>query len=166
MIISAIAAVAKNRIIGIDNDIPWFLPLDLKWFKKQTSGHHIIMGRSTFESFGKPLPNRTHVVITRDMFYAASGCVVVHSIEEAIEFARENGEEEAFIIGGGQIYKQTMPLWDKFYWTEVEAEPNGDVHFPEWDLADWTETFCEHHDPDERHKYGFTFHILERKNKA
>ncbi|MEZ4951841.1 MAG: dihydrofolate reductase [Saprospiraceae bacterium] len=163
MIISAIAAVAENRVIGVDQDIPWFLPDDLKWFKKQTLNHHIIMGRATLESLGKPLKNRTHIVITRDMFYAASGCLVVHSIEEAIDLARKNGEEEAFIVGGGQIYKQTMDLWDRFYLTEVHAEVEGNVKFPEWDEDQWTESFCEHHEKDDRHKYDFTFRILERK---
>ena len=120
MKISCIVATAKNNVIGKDNQIPWYLPADLKYFKKITTGHHIIMGRNCFESIGRALPKRTNVIITRDMFYAVSDCLITHSIDEALSLAEANGEEEAFIIGGGQIYEQTAELWDKLYLTEVD----------------------------------------------
>ena len=134
MIISSIVAVAENRVIGSDNDIPWRLSTDLKYFKKKTTGHHIIMGRKSFLSIGKPLPNRTNVIVTRDPFFIASNCIVVHSIPEAIEVARSRGETEAFITGGGMIYEQTMELVDQLYITEVNAQPEGDVYFPKIDF--------------------------------
>jgi len=105
MIVSAIVAMANGRVIGKDNDLPWYLPADLKHFKKVTSGHHIIMGRKCFESIGKPLPNRTNIVLSRNPYYIASNCIVTHDLELALEIAFDNKEEEAFIIGGGEIYK-------------------------------------------------------------
>ena len=105
MIISSIVAVAENRVIGSDNDIPWRLSTDLKYFKKQTTGHHIIMGRKSFLSIGKPLPNRTNIIVTRDPYFIASNCIVVHSIPEALEIAESRGETEAFITGGGMVYE-------------------------------------------------------------
>lgn len=163
MIISAIVATAKNNVIGKDNDIPWYLPADLKYFKRTTLGHHIIMGRKSFESIGRPLPKRTNIVITRDPFYMASGCVVVHSIEEALAIAKENGEEEAFVIGGGQIYKQGFPLLDKIYLTEVDLEVEGEIFFPTINKNDWKEISSEAHLPDEKNKYAYVFKVLERK---
>lgn len=162
MTLSAIVAISKNRAIGKDNQIPWYLPNDLKWFKKNTMYRHIIMGRNTWESLGRLLPKREHVVITRDMFYAATGCLIAHSIQEAIDLAELNGEQEAFIIGGGKIYEQTHAQWDKLYLTEVDLECEGDVFFPELNLDEWKTTFEETHEPDERNKYRYTFKILER----
>ena len=103
MTISAIVATAKNNVIGRNNEIPWYLPADLKYFKKTTIGHHIIMGRKSFLSICRPLPKRTNIIVTRDPFFMASGCIVCHSIQEALNMAKENGDDEAFIIGGGQI---------------------------------------------------------------
>jgi dihydrofolate reductase len=163
MIVSAIVAVAKNNVIGIKNQIPWYLPADLKFFKKTTLDHHVIMGRKTFESIGKPLPNRTNVVITRDPFYAATGCMVVHSLDEALALAEKNGENEAFIIGGGQMYEQSWPRLDKIYLTEVDATMLGDVYFPKIDAKEWEEVFWETHPSDEKNQYGYTFRVLERK---
>ena len=162
MTLSAIVAISKNRAIGKDNQIPWYLPNDLKWFKKNTMYRHIIMGRNTWESLGRLLPKREHFVITRDMFYAATGCLIAHSIQEAIDLAELNGEQEAFIIGGGKIYEQTHAQWDKLYLTEVDLECEGDVFFPELNLDEWKTTFEETHEPDERNKYRYTFKILER----
>jgi len=162
MTLSAIVAISKNRAIGKDNQIPWYLPNDLKWFKKNTMYRHIIMGRNTWESLGRLLPKREHVVITRDMFYAATGCLIAHSIQEAIDLAELNGEQEAFIIGGGKIYEQTHAQWDKLYLTEVDLECEGDVFFPELNLDEWKTTFEETHEPDERNKCRYTFKILER----
>ncbi|RMG82437.1 MAG: dihydrofolate reductase, partial [Bacteroidetes bacterium] len=139
MIISTIVATAKNNVIGKDNQIPWYLPADLRYFKKMTLNHHIIMGRNCYESIGRPLPKRTNIIVTRNPFFIASGCLIAHSVEEALELARENGEAEAFIIGGGQIYEQSRHLWDKIYLTEVDVEVEGDVFFPEIDPAQWEE---------------------------
>ena len=163
MIISAIVAKAANNAIGIDNQLPWHLPNDLKWFKSHTLNHHVIMGRKSFESLGKPLPRRTNIIITRDEQFFHSDCIVVKSIDEALLVAHKNGEEEVFILGGGQIYKQTTALWDKLYITEVEASPEADTHFPEIDLSDFTLIFEESHPSDERHKFRYTFKVFEHK---
>jgi dihydrofolate reductase len=121
MTISAILAMSKNRVIGKDNQIPWHLSADLKYFKRTTLNHHIIMGRKTFLSIGNPLPKRTNVVLTRNPFFIASNVLVATSIEEGLQLARDNGEEETFIIGGGEIYRQSMPYLDKIYLTLIEA---------------------------------------------
>jgi len=162
MTISAIVAVAKNGVIGMGNEIPWYLPADLAYFKRTTLGHHIIMGRNSFRSIGRPLPKRTNVVVTRDLFFAAEGVLAAHSVQEALDMAYEHGETEAFIIGGGLIYRDSMPLWDKLYLTEVDIEPEGDVFFPEIDPAEWRETWREAHTPDSKNEYAYTFRILER----
>jgi dihydrofolate reductase len=165
MIISTIVAVAKNNIIGRDNNIPWYLPADLKYFKKVTLDHHIIMGRKCFESIGRPLPKRTNIVITRNPFYVASNCLVTNSVEEALTIARNNGEEEAFIIGGGQIYDMTQDYWDRIYLTDVDLEVEGDIYFPEVDPEKWRLLSEEAHSADEKNEHDYTFKIFERKNK-
>ncbi|MBP7821577.1 MAG: dihydrofolate reductase [Saprospiraceae bacterium] len=162
MTVTAIVAVAKNNVIGHHNQIPWYLPADLKYFKKITSGHHVIMGRKSYQSIGRPLPNRTNVVISRDPFFVSSGCLVVRDVEEALDLCYENEESEAFIIGGGEIYKQTLPYWDKVYLTEVDVEVKGDTYFPE--LSDeWLLESAEHHLPDEKNEYAYTFKLYVRK---
>jgi dihydrofolate reductase len=163
MIVSAIVAVSQNGFIGKDNQIPWYLSTDLKYFKKTTLGHHIIMGRKSYDSIGRPLPKRTNLVVSRNPFLAISGCVVVHSVEEALEYAAQRGEEEAFIIGGGMIYTQSQPLWDRLYLTEVHAEVDGDVRFPDWDPNQWDLIFQEDHLPDEKNDHPFSFKIFHRK---
>lgn len=165
MIISAIVATAKNNVIGAQNDIPWYLPADLKYFKKVTLNHHIIMGRKCFESIGRPLPKRTNVVITRNLFYIASNCMVVHSVEEALKLAEENGEEEAFIIGGGEIYELSLPYLDRLYLTEVDLEVEGEVYFPEIEPEKWTKTFEEAHRADDKNEHNYTFKIFNRKRE-
>jgi dihydrofolate reductase len=162
MIISAIVAMAQNRTIGRNNEIPWYLPADLKYFKKTTLHHHIIMGRNTFDSIGRPLPLRTNIIITRDPFFIVSGCIVVHSLAEALRFAREHDETEAFIIGGGQIYRQAMPYLDRIYLTRVEAEIEGDIFFPEMNPAEWQLTSEEPHPADDRNAFPYTFQCFER----
>ncbi len=162
MIVSAIVAVARNRVIGKDNQIPWHLPADLKYFKRTTLNHHVIMGRKCFESIGQPLPKRTNIVVTRNPYFLASNCLVAHSIEEALEIAHDNGEEEVFILGGGEIYAQSMPYWDRLYITEIDLETEGDVFFPEWDESEWRERRREAHPPDEKNPYPYTFRVLER----
>jgi len=159
---SCIVAIGHNNVIGHENKIPWYLPADLKYFKACTTGHHVIMGKNCYLSIGKPLPNRTNIIITRDPFFISTGCVVVHSIKEALQVALENGEEEVFIIGGGQIYDQTAELWDKLYLTEVEVKAEGDVFFPTINLDEWqiiSEKKCL---AEEKNEYNYTFKILER----
>ena len=163
MIVSAIVAVAENQVIGDGGDIPWRLSSDLKYFKRITSGHHIIMGRKTFDSVDKPLPKRTNVVLTRDPMYAATGTIVAHSIEEALSIAYDNEEEEVFIIGGGEIYAQSRPFWDKVYLTRVKASPEGKVVFPALDEADWKLISQEEHQAGDRDQYDFTFEVYSKK---
>ncbi len=163
MLVSAIAAAARNGVIGKDNQIPWYLPADLAWFKKTTLNHCVIMGRKCFRSIGRPLPKRTNIVITRDPFFVAEGVKIAHSISEALEIAHDLGETEAFIVGGGEIYKQSIEFWDKIYLTEVEIEVEGDVFFPKINPDEWREIFMETHQPDEKNEVAFTFKILEKK---
>jgi dihydrofolate reductase len=163
MQISAIVALANHNVIGRDNSIPWYLPEDLKWFKKHTLNHAIIMGRKCFESIGRPLPKRTNIVITRDMFYLVNGCTVVHSLSEALQIAQNEGETEAFIIGGGEIYAQSLDLCTKIYLTEVHADIEGEIIFPSILESDWKIIFQEKHLKDENNEFDFTFKILERK---
>ena len=151
MIVSAIAAMSTNRVIGRDNDLPWNLPADMKYFMRTTRGHHVIMGRKTFESMGVPLKNRTNIVVTRDLFYAASGIHVAHSLHEALNMAYENDEKEVFIIGGAEIYKLALPLLNKIYLTEIDLEvSDGDAFFPHFDPDLWVLTNQDAHLPDER----------------
>ncbi|MEN0005432.1 MAG: type 3 dihydrofolate reductase [Bacteroidota bacterium] len=163
MIVSAIVATAKNRVIGKDNKIPWYLSADLKYFKRTTLNHHIIMGRKSFQSIGRPLPKRTNVVVTRDPFFMASNCLIARSIEEGLEIASNNGETEAFIIGGGQIYAQSIDLWDRLYLTEVDLEVEGDVYFPELNFDEWKLLSSEPHQADEKNEHNYTFLVYERK---
>ena len=160
--ITIIAAIANNNAIGKDNDLIWHLPADLKRFKKVTSGHHILMGRNTFESIGKPLPNRTSVIITRNNDYFVDGCLVANSIEEAIELSKE--DNTVFIIGGAQIYKQAMErgLVDKLDITYVHHDFEADAFFPEIDLTEWREISREDFKADEKNKYDYSFVSYER----
>ena len=160
--ITLIAAIGKNNELGKDNDLIWHLPADLKRFKKITSGHHILMGRNTFESIGKPLPNRTSVIITRNNNYFKDGCLIANSIEKAIDLV---GEKDAFIIGGAQIYKQALEsnLVDKLDVTIVHQEFEADVFFPEIDVNIWEEISREDFKPDEKNKYNYSFVSYKRK---
>lgn len=153
--ITIIAAIANNNALGKNNDLIWHLPADLKRFKKTTSGHHIIMGRNTFESIGKPLPNRTTVIITRNKEYHAPGCIIVDSLEKALEVAKE--DPTPFIIGGAQVYKQAINLVDQLDITEVHHEFDADVFFPTIDLSIWKETAREHFKKDEKNNYDYSF---------
>lgn len=163
MRISLIVAVAQNGVIGHDNQLIWHLPDDLKQFKRLTTGHPIIMGRKTFESIGKPLPNRTSIVITRSKNWCFEGVVVVNSVEEALEAARQTGTDEAFVIGGAEIYRVTLPLANKIYLTEVKADFEGDAHFVIPNLEDWQEISRMAHAQDEKHAVAFDFVELVRK---
>jgi dihydrofolate reductase len=162
MIVSAIVATAHNQVIGKDNQIPWYLPADLGYFKRTTIEHHIIMGRNSFRSIGRPLPKRTNIVVTRDPFFVADGVLVAHSIEDALGIAFDHGEEEVFVIGGGEIYAQSADLWDKVYLTEVDLEVEGDVFFPVLNPDEWREIWRQAHVPDEKNKYPYVFRILEK----
>ncbi|MDG1804794.1 dihydrofolate reductase [Flavicella sp.] len=156
-----IAAIAENNALGKDNDLIWHLPADLIRFRKTTTGHHIIMGRNTYESIGKPLPNRTTVIITRNKDYQAEGCIVVNSISEALEIAKS--DKSPFIIGGAQIYKEAIQFVDQLDITEVHHEFEADVFFPIIDKTIWEETKRETFKPDEKNKYSYSFVSYRRK---
>lgn len=153
--ITLIAAIGRNNELGKDNDLIWHLPADLKRFKSITTGHHIIMGRNTYDSIGKPLPNRTSVIITRDKNYTAEGCIVVHSLEAALAIVKN--EANSFIIGGAQIYTKAINLVDVLDICLVHASFDADVFFPEIDTTIWKETHREDFYADEKNKYNYSF---------
>ncbi len=159
--ITIIAAAGENNALGKDNDLVWHLPDDFSRFKKLTSGHHIIMGRKTFESFPQPLPDRTHVVVTRKENYKKGGVVVVHSLERAIELTKD--DPQPFIIGGGEIYKSGIVLADKIELTRVHGTFDADTFFPEIDEDQWKLVGEEYHPKDEKHNYAFTYLTYERR---
>jgi dihydrofolate reductase len=159
--ITIIAAIANKNALGKDNDLIWNLPADLKRFKKTTSGHHIIMGRNTFESIGKPLPNRTTVIITRNKYYKAQGCIVVHSLEEALKIAIT--DNNPFIIGGAQIYEQALSIADRLDITEVHHSFEADAFFPNIDLTNWKEDNRINFEADKKNKYDYSFVSYSRK---
>ncbi len=163
MLISSIAAVAQNRVIGAGNDLIWRLPTDMRWFRQCTTGHCVIMGRKSWEAMPKALPNRTNIVITRQPGYQAEGGFVVNSLDAALEMAREKEETEAFIIGGGQIYSLSQNLWDKLYYTHVLASPEGDAYFPAVDWTQWREVQREAHPQDEKHDHPFEIAVYEKR---
>ena len=159
MRLSAIVAMAANRCIGKDNTLPWRLPADLKRFKQLTMGHTLIMGRKTYESIGRPLPGRTMIVVTRQRDYAPEGVRVVHSLEQALEQAR--GDDEVFIAGGADLYRQSMERVRRLYLTRIEREYEGDAFFPEVDLSGWRLLAEEHH-PATATEPPFSFLTYER----
>ncbi len=161
MKISIIVATASDGAIGKDNKLLWHLPADLKFFKEKTMGHHMIMGRKTYESIGKALPGRTTVIITRDTNYKAMGCMVVHSLKEAIGVAILGGDEEAMIIGGAEIYKQALPIVDIIYLTEVTGKFEADT-FLKIDKKGWLEVNRKDHKADEKNKFDYSFVILNK----
>lgn len=159
MKISLIAAMAKDRVIGIDNQMPWHLPADFQWFKSCTLAKPIVMGRKTFESIGRPLPGRRNIVISRDQHKAIPGVEVVSSTSQALELVKE--VDEVMIIGGGTIYQAFLPLATHLYLTHVEASVDGDTYFPDWGEG-WQVIKQEQHDADERNQYAMRFEILSR----
>ncbi|WNG44631.1 dihydrofolate reductase [Archangium minus] len=159
MTLSAIVAMASNRCIGKDNTLPWRLPADLKRFKQLTMGHTLILGRKTYESIGRPLPGRTMVVVTRQRDYAPEGVQVVHSLEQALEQAR--GDDEPFIAGGADLYRQSLERVQRLYLTRIEREYEGDAFFPEVDLSAWRLLAEEHH-PATATEPPFSFLTYER----
>lgn len=156
-----IAAVAENNALGKNNELVWHLPNDFKRFKELTSGHYIIMGRKTFESFPKPLPNRTHIVITRQQNYQPDGCIVVNSIENAIKACPEN--ETIYIIGGGEIYNQALAFSDTIEITKVHGEFEADAFFPEIKAEEWELVQSDFNAKDERHLYDYTYQTFVKK---
>lgn len=160
--ITMIAAAGENNELGKDNGLLWHLPDDFKRFKQLTTGHYIIMGRKTFESFPKPLPNRIHLVITRNKDYKKEGAVVVHSMEEALKISDK--DNQAFIIGGGEIYKMGLPFAEKIELTRVHGTfEDADTFFPNFPIAEWELVTNVEHGKDEKHKYSFTYETWIRK---
>ena len=164
MRISLVVAMARNRVIGRDNALPWRLPADLAYFKRVTMGHPIVMGRRTYESIGKPLPGRKNIVVSRNPDFRAPGCIVVASLDAAWKAAGD--ADEVCVIGGTTLFEETLPVADRIHLTEVEAEVAGDTYFPEFDRGDWKENEVERHAADERHGYPFRIVELERRGKA
>ncbi|QEC53116.1 dihydrofolate reductase [Anseongella ginsenosidimutans] len=162
MNLSILAAKAENNVIGKDNRLIWHLPADLKHFRELTTGSTVIMGRKTFESIGKALPSRENIIITRQEDYDAPGCEVVHSLEEAVQISSQ--EENVFIIGGGEIYRQAMGIAGTLYITEIHQQFPGDAFFPEIDEQVWEETFREDHPSNEKNPFDFSFVTYQRKN--
>lgn len=163
MLLSIIVAIDENYGIGKDNQLMWHLPNDLKFFKNKTMGHHIIMGRKTYESIGKLLPGRTSVIVTHNKDYKIEGAIVVHSMHEAIQVCKERGETEAFAIGGAAIINEAAKCGDKIYLTEVKEKFDADVYLKEFNRADWKEINREAHTKDDKHAYDYDFVELVRK---
>jgi dihydrofolate reductase len=160
--ISIIAAIAENGVIGRDNTLPWKLPADLQYFKKITMGHPIIMGRKNHEDIGRPLPGRQNIILTRDSTYQANGCTVVNSVEQAVHAAEQ---EEIFIIGGAEIYRLFLPVADRLYITQIHQEVEGNVYFPKFDLKDWRLVSSEEHLADESNPMDYSFIVYDRSKK-
>ncbi|MBO9491109.1 type 3 dihydrofolate reductase [Endozoicomonas sp. G2_1] len=159
-ILSMIVAHANGRVIGKDNDMPWHLPADLAYFKKTTLGKPVVMGRKTFESIGRPLPGRQNIVITRSDGYCPEGVDVVNSVEQALVVAGE--VEEVMVIGGGAIYQHCMPAAERLYITHIDADIDGDTHFPKYDLANWQEQYCELYQADDKNAYDLKFCLYQK----
>ena len=163
MIISAIVAVGHNNAIGVGNELPWHLPVDLKFFKETTRGFHVIMGRKSFESIGRPLPGRTNIIITGQKDYGHSGIFTANSVSDALKIAQDAGQEEVFILGGSMIYKQTQNLWNKLYLTRVDADvPHATAFFPDVDFSGWKHEWQEEHKADEKNIYDCQFNLYTR----
>jgi dihydrofolate reductase len=167
MIVSAIAAVAENGVIGRNGDLPWHLPDDLKYFQRITKGHHVITGRKNYESIPpkyRPLRDRVNIVVSRNASYEAPGALVVDSLATGLAISQRANEKEAFIIGGGQIYREalTMRLVDRLYLTVVHGDVEGDTHFPPLDPGEWREVDRTHHVADDRHAFAFSFVVMDR----
>jgi len=160
MIISLIAAMGKGRVIGIENRLPWRLPADMKHFRALTLGKAVLMGRKTFESIGKPLANRTNIVVTQDRQFRADGVRVAHSIEAALALAGD--QAEIMVIGGASFYDQLLPRAQRLYLTEIHQDFPGDAYFPAWSAEQWREIAREDHAPDDANPYPYSFITLER----
>lgn len=169
MKIALIVAVSENNVIGKDNRLIWHLPSDMMYFKEKTKGHCVITGRKNYESIPekfRPLPGRINIVITANTGYDAPGAIIVHSLEEALAIARRNNETEAFIIGGGQIYSQALPLCDTIYLTRVHNTFEGDTFFPEINSSEWKMTCSDKRKKDEKNPFDYTFYTYERLSNS
>jgi dihydrofolate reductase len=167
MIVSLIAALTTNRVIGKNNDLPWRLPDDMKYFMQTTKGHTVIMGRKNYDSLPekfKPLPNRINIVVTRQKDLKAPGCTIVHSLDDATKLVREANETEVFNIGGAELFTLGLPKADRLYLTEIQAELQGDTYFPVLNKSEWTEASRTYHPADDRHAYAFDFVVYNRKS--
>lgn len=165
MLVSLIVAADEMRGIGYRGGVPWHLSADLKRFKSLTMGHHVIMGRKTFESIGKALPGRTNVVITRQPEFEADEVIAVESLEDALTVARLAGEHETFIIGGGQVYAQALPHADQIYYTLVHTKAGADTFFPELEEGEWQETLLSEHPADENNDFPYSYYAIRRLQK-
>lgn len=161
MTLAIIVATDLNGLIGKDNDLPWRLSADLHYFRQITMGKPIIMGRRTHESIGRPLPGRENIIITSDQDYQAEGCTVMHSLQSALQHCEQH--QEVMIMGGASLYQQCLPLADKIYLTQVDAELSGDTWFPEWDKTQWQCISQQDHPADENNDYPYSFMVYERK---
>ena len=161
--ISFIVAADENNVIGKNNQLPWHLPGDMKYFKNQTWGMTVIMGRKSLESLGKPLQGRKNIVVTRNKNWKTEGVEVAHSIDEAIELASQTGAKEIFIIGGAELFKETLPIANRIYLTRIHHRFDGDVYFPEVPASEWKLVKSRFCDVDEKNKYPHTFQVWERK---
>lgn len=157
-----IAAVARNYTIGSGNMLPWKMPADMHFFMMTTCGHHVIMGRKSFEDIGKPLANRTNIIVTRQTAYYVPNAFVAHSLEEALNLAQQNGETEVFIIGGEHIFTEGLEKADRIYLTWIHADFDGDTHFPLFDQQLWHEVQRTDHAPDAKNPYPYSFTTLEK----
>lgn len=167
MKISIVVAVADNNAIGVNGKLPWRLPRDMQYFKEVTWGHHVLMGRKTWDGIPpkfSPLPGRVNIIVTRQNGFVCEGCKVVESVDEGIEFARQSGEQELMIIGGGEIYRQVLPHTDKIYLTKVHHTfTDADTFFPELSATEWHTANSEWNMADEKNEFDFEFLVLERK---
>ena len=161
MKVSLVVAASTNNVIGRDRGLPWHLPDDLRHFKRLTVGKPVVMGRRTYESIGRPLPDRQNIVMTRDADYVAEGCDVVTSVDEALDTAR--GAEEVMVIGGGQVYRDFLPRADRIYLTRVQADVEGDTFFFDIDQTRWQSVSSKHHDADAKHAYAFDLMVFDRR---
>jgi dihydrofolate reductase len=172
MKLSILVAASDNGVIGVDGGLPWHLPAELQRLKQLTTGHTLLMGRKTFESIGRPLPNRTSIVITSNPDFQTQATsesaplFAVSSLAAAIELARERGEDEAFVFGGARVYAEALPLATQLYLTRVHCEVEGDAHLPEYDEHEWKQISAEDHPADARHAQSFTFETYERVSAA
>ncbi len=161
MRLSIIVAMDDNQLIGRDNALPWRLPADLGYFKKTTTGKTVLMGRKTYESIGKPLPNRRNVIVSRNSEFKAEGCEVVDSIDAALNLAKD--DNEVMVMGGASFYEQMLPSADRLYITRIDGKYDGDAHFPKFNIEEFIEVSRESHSPDEKNPHTYHFTILDRK---
>lgn len=160
--IAAIVAMAENRVIGVNNQLPWHLPADLRHFKELTTGHAILMGRKTHQSIGRPLPNRLNLIMSRDSSYKADGCITVSTLDEALTEAIKHGHTQLFVIGGAEIYQLLMPQVNQLYLTIVHQNVNGDALFPVLDQQQWEEVERVRHEPDEKNAIAYSFVTMRK----